>query len=165
MVSRLCPACGLCCNGVLFGDVELQPGDDANHLETLGMDLFVKGRKQRFNQPCACFDGKLCRIYDDRPSRCRSFECRLLQRTQSGQLTVTYALKAMEEARRSADVVRKLLRELGQTDERVPLSRRYAAAMAEPIDLAHGNGKVQRRSALMLAVFRLTRVLERDFLC
>ncbi len=31
----LCPDCGLCCNGVLFADVELRAGDDAGRLKQL----------------------------------------------------------------------------------------------------------------------------------
>ena len=73
-VSQLCPNCGLCCNGVLFADVELRAGDDAKRLKDLGMTLEKKGQgKVAFAQPCACFDGKLCGIYADRPKRCRTF--------------------------------------------------------------------------------------------
>ena len=164
MIAELCPACGLCCSGVLFGDVELQNGDDAAGLAALGMQLHPKGRKQCFDQPCACFDGKLCRIYDSRPTRCRDFECRLLERAKNGQLRLNYALKAIAQARSSADVVRKLVRELGQNVESVPLNRRYAAAMSQPMDLSTNDGTTRRRSALMLAVHRLTKILERDFL-
>ena len=56
-VSQLCPKCGLCCNGVLFADVELRKGDDAQRLAELGLSLEKKGRQQAFAQPCACFDG------------------------------------------------------------------------------------------------------------
>ena len=34
-IDELCPSCGLCCNGVIFGDVELQAKDDAKHLAAL----------------------------------------------------------------------------------------------------------------------------------
>lgn len=66
-VDQLCPQCGLCCNGVLFGDVELQRGDDATQLAASGLGLFPKGRKRAFSQPCSCFDGHLCAIYAQRP--------------------------------------------------------------------------------------------------
>src|SRR6266849_5621581 len=103
-VSQLCPACGMCCNGVLFGDVELQRGDDAKKLAAIGMDLRKKENgKICFTQPCACFDGKLCGIYNERPKCCQTFECRLLERTQAGTVTVSSALKAIAEARRCAD--------------------------------------------------------------
>lgn len=155
----------MCCNGVLFGDVELQARDDASRLAALGMELFLKARKQYFNQPCACFDGKWCRIYADRPNRCRTFECRLLQRVRAGKTTSAAALKAIAEARGCADRVRELVRQLGQNDERMPLNRRYSAIMAQPLDLASDDDETaERRSELMLAVHRLTRILERDFL-
>ncbi len=155
----------MCCNGVLFGDVELQARDDPCKLSALGMDLFRKGPKQCFNQPCACFDGKWCRIYADRPSRCRTFECRLLQRVQSSKMMSDAALKSIAEARRCADRVRELVRQLGQNDERMPLNRRYSAIMAQPLDLASDDDEtVERRSQLMLAVHKLTQILERDFL-
>ena len=163
-VAQLCPACGMCCNGALFGDVELQPRDDARRLAALGLELFRKGRKQGFNQPCACFDGKWCRIYADRPDRCRTFECRLLQRVQSGKITSDAALKSIAEARRDVDRVRELVRQLGQNDERMPLNRRYSAIMAQPLDLASDDETAERRSELMLAVHKLTRILQREFL-
>ena len=155
----------MCCNGVLFGDVELQARDDVRQLAALGLELFRKGRKQCFNQPCSCFDGKWCGIYGDRPKRCRSFECRLLQRVQSGKITSDAALKAIAEARGCVDRVRALVRCLGQNDERMPLNRRYSAIMAQPLDLARDDDETAgRRSELMLAVHKLTRILDRDFL-
>ncbi|MCL4787017.1 MAG: YkgJ family cysteine cluster protein [Verrucomicrobia bacterium] len=163
-VSRLCPNCGLCCNGVLFGDVELQRGDNPKRLTEQGLNLFRKSRKTCFRQPCACFDGKWCQVYADRPNRCRTFECRLLKQVQAGAVTATAALRNIAEARRATEQVRRLVRELGHTDESVPLNRRYAALAAQPIDLATDEERVERRSELMLAVGRLVRILERDFL-
>lgn len=164
LVSRLCSACGLCCNGVLFGDVELERGDNAGRLKELGLDFFRKGRKQCFNQPCACFDGKWCGIYSERPRRCRTFECRLLKEVQAGRMTVAAALQRIGESRQQVDDVRRLVRELGHTDETVPLNRRYAALIAQPIELAADDGHVERRSELMLAVGKLVKALEHDFL-
>src|ERR1017187_2031103 len=99
-ISQLCPNCGLCCNGVLFADVELRKGDDAQRLAEFGLSLEKKGRQQAFAQPCACFDGKLCRIYGERPKRCRTFECGLLKRVQTGDLGADAALQTIAEAQR-----------------------------------------------------------------
>ena len=163
-VSRLCPHCALCCNGVLFADVRLQEGDDAEDLKKLGLPLRSRGAVTRFTQPCACLDGKSCRIYTDRPARCRSFECRLLQRAEAEEISETAALKTIREARRRAEKVRRLLRELGDTNETVPLSRRYQRMMRQPIDLAAGDYLCDLRGELMLAVGELVGLLERDFL-
>lgn len=163
-VSRLCPNCALCCNGVLFADVRLRRGDDAKRLEQLGVPLRRRGEAVRFQQPCSCLEGNRCRIYADRPERCRTFECRLLQRAQRGEVSEAAALKKIQAARRQADTVRRILRKLGDTDEGVPLSRRYQRMMRQPIDLSADERLVNLRGELMLAVAALAAVLERDFL-
>jgi uncharacterized protein len=163
-VSQLCPNCGLCCNGVLFADVELRVGDDAGRLAELGLSLTKKGGKLAFAQPCACFDGKLCGIYADRPKRCRTFECGLLKRVQGGELDADAALETILKTKRLAEKVRVLLRQLGQNDERLAMTRRYAQAMSAPIDLSGHENQMERRGELMLAVDDLMRQLQRDFL-
>ena len=163
-VSQLCPNCGLCCNGVLFADVELQKGDDAGRLIDLGMALKKKGMKRAFAQPCHCFDGKLCRIYADRPKRCATFECGLLKRVQAGEIPAPAALKHIADAKKLVDKVRRLLRRHGDKDEQLALTKRYSRVMAKPIDLAAGEDAGEARGELMLAVNDLMRVLQRDFL-
>jgi len=163
-VSKLCPNCGLCCNGVLFADVELRAGDDAVRLLELGLLPAKKGSKRAFAQPCACFDGKLCGIYSDRPKRCRTFECGLLKRVQAGGLEADAALKTITRAKRQAEKVRGLLRQLKQNDERLAMTKRYAEVMNAPIDLSDHESHTERRGELMLAVDELMRQLQRDFL-
>jgi Fe-S-cluster containining protein len=163
-VSQLCPNCGLCCDSTLFADVELRAGDDAKRLVKLGLTIEQKTRtKLAFAQPCACFDGRLCGIYADRPKRCRLFECGLLKRVEDGEMTTGAALKRISETKRRAVKVRELLRSLGQRDERMALTQRYAEAMSAPIDLAD-EGSADRRGELMLAVNDLMTRLQRDFL-
>jgi hypothetical protein len=162
-VDQLCPNCGLCCDSTLFADVELRPGDDAKKLEKLGLSLHKKGKsKIAFAQPCACFDGKLCGIYADRPTRCRLFECGLLKRVQADKMSASAALKKISEAKALAKKVRGLLRSLGQSPEKLALMNSYTAAMSEPIDLADNSTRQRRK--LMLAVEELMQVLQRDFL-
>ena len=164
-VSQLCPNCGLCCNGVLFADVELRAGDDAKQLKTLGLTLKIKGRaKLAFAQPCACFDGKFCSIYADRPKRCRTFECGLLKRVQDGRLATDSALGKIAQTKSQVEKVRGLLRELGQNDERLAMTKRYAQAMRAPMDLSDHETNSERRGELMLAVDGLMQQLQRDFL-
>jgi len=163
-VEQLCPNCGLCCDSTLFADVELQKGDDAARLKKLGLTLHQKTKtKTAFAQPCACFDGKLCRIYADRPSRCRKFDCGLLKRVDAGEMTAGAALKKISEAKRQTEQVRELLRSLGQCDERMALTHRYSEAMSQPIDLSDETG-AERHGELMLAVNDLMTRLQRNFL-
>ena len=164
-VDQLCPKCGLCCDSTLFADVELRAGDDAKRLAKLGLAIENKTRtKLAFAQSCACFDGKLCGIYDERPKRCRTFECGLLKRVQAGELDADSALKTIAKTKLQAETVRGLLRQLGQNDERLAMTKRYSAAMSAPIDLANAENDSDLRGELMLAVGKLMRQLQRDFL-
>lgn len=163
-VDQLCPHCGLCCDSTLFADVELRAGDDAARLERLGLRLEQKTRtKLAFSQPCACFDGKLCKIYADRPKRCGLFECGLLKRVEAGGMTPPAALKKINSAKKQAEAVRELLRSLGQREEQMALTHRYAAVMSAPMDFSKPE-EAERRGELMLAVSGLMQVLQGDFL-
>lgn len=129
-LDQLCLACGLCCDGTLFRDVELQPGDDAEKLRALGLPIRSRGRaeagKSTFPQPCRalCSDLK-CRVYADRPARCRQFECALYQAVASGQAELPAALKTIRQTRLLAEKVRQLLRELGDAGESLALAKRF----------------------------------------
>jgi Fe-S-cluster containining protein len=163
-VEQLCPNCGLCCDSTLFADVELRKGDDPQQLAKLGLDIQHKTKtKLAFPQPCSCFDGKLCKIYADRPKRCRLFECGLLKRVDSGDMTAGAALKKISDAKARAEKVRELLRRSGQHDEHMALTHRYAEAMSAPVDLSNERN-ADRHGELMLAVSDLMQMLERDFL-
>ena len=163
-IDQLCPNCGLCCDSTLFADVELRASDNPARLSRLGLTLLKKTKFiTAFAQPCAAFDGKLCGIYTDRPKRCQLFECGLLKRIESGEMTASAALKKIVAAKAQADKVRELLRALGQRDERMALTHRYAEAMSAPIDLADEAG-AERHGELMLAVNDLMTQLQRDFL-
>jgi len=163
-VEQLCPNCGLCCDSTLFADVELRKGDDPKRLQALGLDVQLKTKTRlAFPQPCNCFDGKFCKIYAERPKRCRLFECGLLKRVESGEMTAAAALKKIGVARKWAEEVRELLRESGQHDELMALTHRYTEAMSAPVDLSDERN-ASRHGELMLAVSELMQMLEQDFL-
>src|SRR5947207_12643077 len=94
--QELCLACGLCCNGVLFADVRLEAADEAGKLRALGLAVSKRGR---FKQPCAALEGCHCRVYADRPSHCRKFECLLFKRVQKEDVPAGQALAIIKKAR------------------------------------------------------------------
>lgn len=127
-VEQLCLKCGLCCNGVIFRDVVLQPGDNAARLKSLGLPLRAArspGGKMKFPQPCAAFDGCRCAVYADRPTYCREFECALLRAVAAKKLGTASALRQIGRARQRADRVLSLLRALDDQDEPAALSVRF----------------------------------------
>jgi Fe-S-cluster containining protein len=163
-IQQLCPQCGLCCDSTLFADVELYTGDDAKQLKKLGLSLHKKGRgKLAFAQPCACFDGRFCRIYGERPKRCHTFQCGLLKRVEAGDMAVSAALRKITAAKAQSQKVRELLHSIGHNDERAALTHRYQEAMSAPLDLS-AECASEHRGELMLAVNELMQSLQRDFL-
>jgi Fe-S-cluster containining protein len=127
--DQLCLACGLCCDGTLFDNVRLGPGDAAEKLKALGLPVRVTRAKTPtsfFRQPCAALcENRTCRVYADRPSQCRSFECGVFKSAQAGRISFTAGLRQVTRARRKADHIRQLLRELGDTEEHRSLSERF----------------------------------------
>jgi Fe-S-cluster containining protein len=163
-IDQLCPNCGLCCNGALFADVELRAGDDPKKLAKLGLPVGQKGlRKLAFPQACACFDGKLCRIYPDRPKRCRLFVCGLLKRVEAGDLESDAALHEIAATRRELAKIETLLQAMGQTDKSIALTHRYASAMSAPLDLAN-ESNAEHYGDLMQEMSRLMERFQREFL-
>jgi Fe-S-cluster containining protein len=128
VIEELCPTCGLCCNGVIFANLALQPSDSAARLRSLGVPVCNSHsalRPPHLTQPCAAFDGCRCRVYADRPKYCRQFECVLLKSVKAGHTEPAAALRIIRTARERADKVLRLLRALGDTDEKLPLSGRF----------------------------------------
>lgn len=165
-VAALCPACGLCCNGTLFVDVELHRDDRAQTLKALGLNVRPKGRagKQGFHQPCPAYQDSLCSIYSNRPCQCRAFKCGQLKRLAAREITVTTALKNIQRARSMADRVLGLLDQCGNQEIDKALTTRYRRTMAQPIDLTLGDEAADLRGQLLLAMRDLMHLLKRDFL-
>jgi Fe-S-cluster containining protein len=174
--EQLCLACGLCCNGVLFKDVELQPGDDAERLRALGLPV-RNARKagptfrskpeehdSKFRQPCAalCADNR-CRIYAKRPARCRQFECALFKSVAAGETELVAALKTVRATLQRAARVRRLLRILGDIDEHLPLSLRFKRTRRRLETGGFNDASADAFGELTLAVQALNVVLSERF--
>jgi Fe-S-cluster containining protein len=135
--AALCLECGMCCNGVIFGDVKLRPRDNPDRLEALGLPLVLgrgsrkatatqpEVRNYKFAQPCAALDGCRCTIYAERPEYCRGFECMVLKQFTAGRLKTGPALEIIGRARRRVEKVNRLLDTLGDSDPQAALSTRF----------------------------------------
>ena len=167
VVEQLCLSCGLCCNGVIFADVRLQPGDDPEALRGLGVPLKpIRGKDgadgcQKFTQPCAAFNGS-CTVYAQRPAHCRDFECALLKSVAKG-LEPAAAQQIIRTALRRAEKVRKLLRELGDTDEKLSLSKRFRRVKRRMETQRPDDETADRYGELTMAVHELNYLLSDAF--
>lgn len=182
----ICLACGLCCDGVIFTNVKLQPEDDPKAFAGLfppattgpaipatevrlvphsaGRASFAQGPKTSpVPQPCIAFDGCKCRIYNDRPKHCREFECLLLRAVQARRTCKSDALEIIRGARRRADKVWRLLRELGDFDEEQALSVRFRRTAKRLQSTKLDDETADRYGELTLAVHDLNCLLSSAF--
>jgi hypothetical protein len=150
-LATLCGSCGLCCDGSLFGRVDLEP-DEVEPARKHRLRVLQGGKA--FEQPCAALASsgtgggpRRCTIYDERPLACRRFVCRLYDRhlREGGPIEERLAV-----VRR----VRLLVASL-EASGLAPTDFESAQASAQPLD---------PRAALAMQAYReLTRSLEEDF--
>jgi hypothetical protein len=162
VTRQLCLKCGLCCNGVIFADVELRRSDDANRLRALGIPISNSGQG-KFRQPCQALDGCRCQIYNERPQHCRQFECLLFKNVLSEKIKPGAALRIIKKAKVQADIVRVLLEELGDTNEQIALRIRFRQVAATMTKKPAPGGAADRYSRLTLAMQKLDVLLSEDF--
>lgn len=161
--NSLCLECGLCCNGVIFADVQLQRGDKEARLRELGLAFVRNSKIKKFKQPCTAFEGCRCKIYGEHPQYCREFECLLLKSVKAGKTGHAEASRIIRSALQRVKKVQRLLRELGDTDESLALSKRFRRMHrhfeTNPLD----EDSAQKFGELTLAVHDLNVLLSDAF--
>lgn len=115
----------MCCNGVLFDLVRLQPADSVRGLEALGMKVRRKKKEPYFSQPCTSLQDCSCSIYAHRPQRCQMFECITLRRALRREISDQEALQTIDEIKTRVAAVEQCLRQDSADDIRLPLKERY----------------------------------------
>jgi Fe-S-cluster containining protein len=159
-LQGLCLECGLCCNGVLFGDVRLQVGDDLERLRELGLKISKGGR---FKQPCAALEGCECRVYADRPSYCRKFECLLFGRVKRREIETEEARRVVKKARAAVARVEELLSKLGTDEKNLPLRKRFQSQVKRMDRSEVGREQSELFAELTLAFHGLDVLLRKEF--
>jgi len=119
----------MCCDGVLFHSVVLQPGDSSRKLAALGFKLRRKKGAEYFLQPCSAYRECRCAIYEARPVRCRDFRCRQLLRLAIGETTEASALEKINEARELVARINATIARLADTNPNRSLAQRCANAL------------------------------------
>lgn len=161
--ARLCGACGLCCNGVMFHNVRLQPSDVPPALAALGLKLKRKSREDLILQPCPAYRDERCSIYAQRPERCRLFECRQLQQVGTGEITEAKALEKIRGVQARAARLDVLSRRADGSARKGPLSKRCETALAEPFDATTHPELIGQRKELARGLAELDAILDEDF--
>ena len=107
--QSLCQACGLCCDGSLFNQVSLKASDAVEPLAAAGIRVGLPPEAQRFAQPCAAHRGGLCRVYENRPQSCRSYQCKLLKRLLRAEVGEAEAREIVRHTVQQRDELRRQL--------------------------------------------------------
>jgi hypothetical protein len=160
--SDLCRSCGLCCDGTLFGKVQLLPEDDPEPLRLTGIVVTSDDTGSRFKLACAAHQQGCCQVYASRPSNCRGDKCRLLMRFKKGDLTWT-------EAGVRIGRLRRLREQLGLEVERLRpgMGRASVAEIKEivpPIEELKSDVELHRRWApALLRLVALRRFALEEF--
>jgi Fe-S-cluster containining protein len=149
-LSSLCQSCGLCCDGSLFGRVDLQIEEGQGARKSR---LRVVRDGKSFEQPCSALaaiarppgDRRSCAIYAERPLSCRRFVCRLYEkyRREGGSIE-----EPVSKVRR----VRSLLASLDPPSLAVPGLEDAHCTVGAPETDAAAAGRAE-----------LTRILEESF--
>ncbi len=166
LTDTLCTRCGLCCNGSLFADVELASQDEASTLEIMGLEIEDDDEEGGglLMQPCRALKRKRCSIYPHRPDCCRTFECRLLQQVNRGVVSVDQAQTKIAQALEEIERAQELIVRLEQSNERLPLKERCAAALDHSENFAADAEINRKRSELQTAMSSVERLIQRTFL-
>ena len=146
----------MCCDGTLFHSVVLQPNDSATSLSALGLILKRKKGAFSFRQPCPAHQNNQCGIYENRPHRCRLFQCQQLLQVSSGTLSQTQALETIRSTREKIKQVDQLIAKITETNPSHGLTQRAATALAiTPTTPLH--------SDITIAMDELNRTLNEQF--
>ncbi|HWM93383.1 MAG TPA: YkgJ family cysteine cluster protein [Thermoanaerobaculia bacterium] len=103
--SRLCLACGLCCQGLLHDWARLRDGE-VEAAERLGLSTEVQKGETAFSLPCPNHQDGCCTIYQERLSPCREYRCKLLRGYLDGRVTWEEGLRRVEQAKRLIAAIR-----------------------------------------------------------
>lgn len=147
----------------MFHTVRLQPRDSPRELAALGLKLKRKNGRDHILQPCPAYREARCAIYEQRPERCRVFECRQLQRLAAEEITEAMALETIREVQRRAAQLDAMSRRQDGSLRKGPLSKRCETALAEPFDATLQPELVGQRADLARGLAELDAILDADF--
>jgi len=102
--SDLCVACGMCCDGTMFGNVVCSK-EEADYVASLGLETKKKDEQTNhlFIQPCPLHVSGQCSIYSDpkKPKTCSGYKCALLKRVLKEEITPEQALVKVERMKKA----------------------------------------------------------------
>ena len=163
IASRLCAACGMCCDGTMFQIVRMQPGEVPAELAKLGLKIRCRDGEYYMEQPCSALREKRCTVYEQRPVRCRLFNCQQLGHVERGETTEAEAMAMIVETRAQVERVRCLIEQCGLREDGQALVERYERVASTPLNQELEPELVAVRAELEETMRKLKLQLNREF--
>lgn len=161
--SRICTACGMCCDGTMFQIVKLQTGDRPSELGKLGLKVRSRDGEFFMEQPCPALRDTCCTVYEKRPARCRLFHCQQLRLMDGDHTTEREVMTVIASARELVEQVNSLILQNGLREDGQALLDRYERVMSTPVDAKMEPDLAEARHGLDAAMQKLRRLLNREF--
>lgn len=105
--QSICIGCGLCCDGTLHATAKVQPGDETI-VAAAPLVIEEEGGRRFFRQPCPHFSCGSCTVYGQRPPVCRTYQCALLLKVESGEVSKPDARETIASAKKLVAAVRAI---------------------------------------------------------
>ncbi|OYW75420.1 MAG: hypothetical protein B7Z37_13445 [Verrucomicrobia bacterium 12-59-8] len=163
VATRLCTACGMCCDGTMFQIVRMQPGDVPAELGKLGLKIRCRDGEYFMEQPCSALHENRCTVYERRPVRCRLFNCQQLGRVESGETTEAEAMAMIIETRVLVENVRGLIEQCGLREDGQALVERFERVASTPVNATLEPELASLREDLEAKMRKLKLQLNREF--
>ena len=147
--QTICITCGFCCDGTLFYNATLQPGEKGT-LPSKMEEAYLKiGEEEFFRLPCQYFDGK-CTIYDQKKAHiCSAFRCELLKDFSGEKISQQSAIRLIENAERQRAEIRELANKIIGTPPEISF-RHLLLELRKVIHAKENNGEPKNRELEIL---------------
>lgn len=152
--SQLCTSCGLCCAGALH-DTAVLDEDEIEEAGVLGLPV-KSGDKAAFGLPCPMLQGTSCGIYGQRPRVCSRYRCKLLQRLETGTVSLPAALLHVGTAKDLINQLKALM------PPGMLLSEARAFILKSADEQQHKDGSARLRVAATAAMLYIDRFFRGD---
>ena len=147
----------------MFQIVRMQPGEVPAELGKLGLKIRCRDGEYYMEQPCSALREKRCTVYEQRPVRCRLFNCQQLGRVERGETTESEAMAMIIETRALVEKVRGLIEQSGLREDGQALVERYERVASTPVNQALEPELVAVREELDEKMRTLKLRLNREF--
>lgn len=114
-------------------------------------------------QPCSALVEKRCTVYEQRPVRCRLFNCQQLGRLESGETAEDDVMRMIVETRAMVERVKGLIEQCGLREDGQALVERHERVMSTPVNEALEPELLSVREELDETMRRLRLRLNREF--